>query len=843
MLQEVSNNAVLNVVLQLGGTRVGCFPPNSPCIHSVSGCAPVANDITSTAACLTEGGAVMTIRGRNLDPSKIRLESKDLVDSATVTNVPTTSALAVVNFTAGGDEPASLFAPRPASDELIATLPCLFPLAVWGKSFSLVSGDNAVELARSLPTLSYNDDYDETTPHLCYLKPSIQTIIPHVAQQGDIVEIRGANFGAKSPQQSVKKGALLGDACFVSIGTLEPCKSFASWTSTSIKFNLCNGAGFHLPVELVLGPNHTSSQTTSNSSELSYFVAAAAMDQPTLASLAYVGTGTLNVSIRAPLNTFDAVSKTRPWTPLDYTVEWAASAAEFPAECGNAPNHITVAAVNDTSPETLPLINATITDATLFTLGATRALRLSALKLDMNVPKRMCTEPILFDVAMPPAAPQNLTVALGQITNEGEEASFIVNFRTSDHFGGQPFTACSYTIVFIELGTNASDTEATRKTVPALNDTEQMELVTKMKPNTNYDAAVYSQCKVDPPAQGIDGVLHGVTSSNHFNYDVKPHVVYAKQCAETGDFSALVNKRCVPCPTEAEGAQCIVGLLNIREGHWMPDVTLAQAIETRDAKQTLFWKCKTVEACSSIPATINDGVTAVPRSVCGVGFTGNLCGACDKNYGPLGDGCLACPPALVNFLMALAMAVWVIINIGWQTYNTYSEARARGKLALIGISESKTASVVKVLLDYCQLVASLSFIKIDPPPAVRRLFGIFALGSGVSANALPVQCLLGWSVLEQTWFYIGTAFLSLFGPVLVAACYWLYRYVASRIPTWKARYAARRRGPPNGDGAAAAAAAVPPPPVAAGRRRRSRITAAVARVSSTLSRRGSRRAM
>ena len=88
MLQEVSNNAVLNVVLQLGGTRVGCFPPNSPCIHSVSGCAPVANDITSTAACLTEGGAVLTIRGRNLDPSKIRLESKDLVDSATVTNVP-----------------------------------------------------------------------------------------------------------------------------------------------------------------------------------------------------------------------------------------------------------------------------------------------------------------------------------------------------------------------------------------------------------------------------------------------------------------------------------------------------------------------------------------------------------------------------------------------------------------------------------------------------------------------------------------------------------------------------------------------------------------------------------
>ena len=93
------------------------------------------------------------------------------------------------------------------------------------------------------------------------------------------------------------------------------------------------------------------------------------MDQPTIASLAFVGNGTLDISIRAPLNTYDAVSKTRPWTPIDYKVEWAASASEFPAECGSAPNHITVAAENDTSPETLPLTNATITDATLFTLG------------------------------------------------------------------------------------------------------------------------------------------------------------------------------------------------------------------------------------------------------------------------------------------------------------------------------------------------------------------------------------------------------------------------------------------------------------------------------------------
>jgi hypothetical protein len=138
------------------------------------------------------------------------------------------------------------------------------------------------------------------------------------------------------------------------------------------------------------------------------------------------------------------------------------------------------------------------------------------------------------------------------------------------------------------------------------------------------------------------------------------------------------------------------------------------------------------------------------------------------------------------------MAMWIIINIGWQTYNTYSEAQARGKLALVGIVESKTGVLIKIVLDYCQLVAALAFIKIDPPASVRQLFGIFALGSGVSASAMPVQCLLRWGVLSRTWFYIATAFVAMLGPLLIAVCYWYIRYVCSRIPTWKVRLRASR---------------------------------------------------
>ena len=175
---------------------------------------------------------------------------------------------------------------------------------------------------------------------------------------------------------------------------------------------------------------------------------------------------------------------------------------------------ITVAALNDTSPSTLPLLTAAITDAELFTLGATRALRIRRTEADKGIPKRMCTEPIAFDVAMPPAPPQNLSVALGKISDEGTEASFIVDFRTSPDFGGRPITACSYAIELVELSVNG--TIVTQKTVPALPDAEQTELVTKMKPNTDYVAVVRTQCKVDPPAQGESGVLRGASAMNRY---------------------------------------------------------------------------------------------------------------------------------------------------------------------------------------------------------------------------------------------------------------------------------------------------------------------------------------
>ena len=785
--------------LQLGGAHIACFPLNVPCIHSVSGCAEsVPSDDASTAACLVEGGAMLTIRGRNLDPTKIRLASKELVESAA--KVPTTSALTVVNFTAGGAEPTSLFALRPTSDKLIATLPCLFPREIWSKAFSLVSS-SVGEGPRSIPTLSYNDDYDATTPHLCYLAPTIQSIAPSVVQQGDVVTIHGENFGAVSPKASKNKVELLGKKCFVIIGKLESCASFSSWSATVVTFSLCNGVGYHLPVTLHLGDHKSVLQgnTSSTASELSYLIVAPMAEQPRLASLSLRSPGTVDISFFAPSDTFNAVSKTRAWIPEDYTVEWAASVTDFPVECGNATKWITIDASSDPTPSTLPLLDATIVDTKLLTLGATRALRIGALKRDKGIPKRMCTEPIAFDVAQPPAAPQNLSVSLGNINAEGTQATFLVNFRTSLDFGGRPMTACSYTIEFVVLGGNASSSSVTRKTVPALPGAEQTELVTKMTPNTKYDAVVHSQCKVDPPAQGIIGVLHG-NESNHDMYGVEPHRVYALQCAETGDFSTLVDTTCISCPTEAEGAQCILGLLSIRKGYWMPDVSLARAIETREAMKTLIWKCKTSEACGSIPATIEDGPgpTAVPRSVCGVGFKGNLCGACANGYGPLGAGCLVCPEWYVNFSMAFCMVLWIVLNIGWQTYNTYSEARKRGQRATAGITEAKTASVVKVVLDYCQLVAALSFIKIDPPTAVRRLFSVFALGSGVSANAMPAQCLLGWGALSQTWFYIATAYIAMLGPLLLAVCYWFLRYVRSRMPTWwavgKARYAAWREG-------------------------------------------------
>jgi hypothetical protein len=145
-----------------------------------------------------------------------------------------------------------------------------------------------------------------------------------------------------------------------------------------------------------------------------------------------------------------------------------------------------------------------------------------------------------------------------------------------------------------------------------------------MKPNTGYDAVVHTLCNVEPPAFGDNGLLRGI-DSNNATFRVEPHREYAAQCAKTGAFSTLKDTRCIPCPTEAEGATCIEGLLQIRDGYWMPDVTLARAIDTRDSMQTLLWKCKMAKACRSINAQIDAGSTAVSRSICGTGFAGNIC--------------------------------------------------------------------------------------------------------------------------------------------------------------------------------------------------------------------------
>jgi len=254
----------------------------------------------------------------------------------------------------------------------------------------------------------------------------------------------------------------------------------------------------------------------------------------------------------------------------------------------------------------------------------------------------------------------------------------------------------------------------TQKTVPALPDAEQTELVTKMKPNTDYIAVVRTQCKVDPPAQGESGVLHGAESQSA-SFRVVPHREYAKQCAETGDFSTLISKRCVPCPTEAEGAQCILGLLSIREGHWMPSVSLVRAIEILDAKQTLFWKCTTSEACGSIPAKIEDGLTAVPRSVCGVGYEGPLCGACkfddeSQRFVRSGAVCAKCESPYRNVLALSAIIVGILL---FAIYITAIRSTNRRVGEYGGI-------IRRQLFSYIQVSDSSILVPLPPPSPVSH---------------------------------------------------------------------------------------------------------------------------
>jgi hypothetical protein len=779
------------VMVMYTGSKAGCFPPNAPCIRAIRGCAMnVSGDAASTAACFVEGGVELTITGRNLNATLVRLGSDALAAAAALGDAA--AALEIVSFTPGTPTPVSPFSARARSDELRAVLPCLFPNGLWGGQFSLVSGgaSASADQARSLPTLRYKNDYDAALPYLCYRAPVVEaigsTVASTVAQQGDVLELRGHHFGAYAPSASAAK-LWLSRECYVTVGALDPCRAFevASWSATVLRFTLCNGAGFDLPLVLALGLRNSSQSTRGVS--VSYVVAAPPAEQPTLASIKLRRPGVVDIVVRAPLNTFDTHTHSRPWRPLQYMVEWSNAGVSLPAQCASALFRASFAASNVSAPAELPTINATIADPVRLQPGNAVQLRLAVLKRDGKVNKWLCTLPMAFDVALPPMPPRNVSVTLGAIDSLTKRASFLVFFRPSVDFGGRPATACSFEIHFLATSGNMSGAIGS-KTVPALSKPSQVELIDGMLANTGYDVWLTARCAALPAAQGVGGVLSSGESSR-YAFRVEPHREYALQCAKTGDFSTLIDVECIPCPTEAEGGQCFLGLLGIRPGYWMPSVTLARAIETRKAKRILFWACRNTAACVTIPAIIDDGpgASAVPRSTCAVGFEGNVCNACVEGFGPLGTGCIVCPPDEVSLLMSSGVLLYVLATIGGQTYNTYRDAKER---MLAGAGNSGSAVVVKILIDYFQLVGGLAFISIEPPQAVRRLFSVFALGNGVSANAFPIQCLFKWNVYGRTFFYMFMALASIFGPSLFAAIYWFARWLRSRAPQWKADLAA-----------------------------------------------------
>ena len=264
------SSAPLLLSLQLGGSSVGCFPRSSPCVLSISGCASVATgDIASTGSCIVEGGLPITVRGRNLSPTLLWVQS-DAIASSMVKAEPTTAALDITSFTAGASDPTLPFGT--ASDTLVIVLPCLYPQSLWGSSISLVSGDAST--MRSIPTLTYKIDYDAKIPYLCYINPVVVTIEPRVAEPGQAITLNGHNFGALAPHLSPALfGTLTSSAYGVRLGHLAPCDRFTDemWTATSIKFTMCEGDGENLPLVVTLGAKNSTKDTVA----ISYFECAA----------------------------------------------------------------------------------------------------------------------------------------------------------------------------------------------------------------------------------------------------------------------------------------------------------------------------------------------------------------------------------------------------------------------------------------------------------------------------------------------------------------------------------------------------------------------------------------
>eukprot|EP00741_Cyanophora_paradoxa_P020771 tig00021312_g20050.t1 len=260
---------------------------------------------------------------------------------------------------------------------------------------------------------------------------------------------------------------------------------------------------------------------------------------------------------------------------------------------------------------------------------------------------------------------------------------------------------------------------------------------------------------------------------------------------ETGDAT-----QCLPC---VSGGFCFGGdLVRPAEGHWQSD-----------RNETFMVKCINGQCLAPSTTVVNAAALARNYTRCTEGYTGPVCTVCAPGYGRTGDyNCVKCPDPATNRGLGALIAFIIAVVAGLMVWSTL---RSAGRIKL-----SETSVVIKILLDYLQIVTLAKNFEVEWTFSAQFLFDVQRAASSPIDSVFSVDCIMSFDNSAMHPFYarlVAMMVLPVFVSLVPGAIF---------IPwaVWRSFMARRTKPAPAGAASAApalGAGSKPAPAAASGR--------------------------
>jgi len=140
------------------------------------------------------------------------------------------------------------------------------------------------------------------------------------------------------------------------------------------------------------------------------------------------------------------------------------------------------------------------------------------------------------------------------------------------------------------------------------------------------------------------------------------------------------------------------------------------------------------------------------KEQCAIGYIGNLCARCDKNYGR-GSGyeCNACPESMALSYFWMFLGIFVVVLLGAIMIKLQIKKSQRGN--------EKTSIMLKIFTSYLQLVSLFSALDMEWPAIIMQMFDKQEMLSKAGDRLISIDCIFN-AVKEDYYEDQGTSMIA-----------------------------------------------------------------------------------